>query len=193
MRRAPLIVALAALAVVGVLAGCDSTSGNQSNGSATVPRNWPVPNDPTAAAERAGLEMLGREMLEVHYHAHLEVTVRGVDITVPAGIGIDAAKQTITALHTHDQTGIVHIESAEEIPFTLGQFFTEWDQPLSATQVGPIKVDANEEVRLYRNGTVVPGDPAAVRFAAHDQLVVWLGPKGEQPDVRATYVFPAGL
>jgi hypothetical protein len=137
--------------------------------------------------------MLDREMLAVHYHAHVDVIVRGVHITVPALIGIDPQKREITALHTHDPTGIVHIESAEDIPFTVGQFFTEWGQPLSSTQVGPVKAADGEIVRAYRNGQHMSGDPAAMRFAAHAEIVIWLGPASEQPKVPSVYSFPAGL
>lgn len=136
--------------------------------------------------------MLGTEMLDVHYHAHVDIIVRDQKVTVPANIGIDLKSRTITALHTHDTSGIVHIESAADIPFTLGQLFTEWGQPLSANELGPIKAGAEEQVRLYRNGTLVPGDPAAYRFQAHDELVLWLGPASAQPSVPSTYNFPPG-
>jgi hypothetical protein len=192
MRRVQL--ALALLLAAGLTGACSSTSDNPpATGQSAVPRVWPLPADPAAAAAKAGLPMLGEEMLEVHYHAHLDVTVRGVTIVVPAGIGIDNARHAISPLHTHDTTGIVHIESAEDLPFTLGQLFTEWGQPLSTSQVGPVKAGPDEEVRLYRNGTRVAGDSAALKLTAHDELVVWLGQKGEQPQVRRSYPFPNGL
>jgi hypothetical protein len=66
-------------------------------------------------------------------------------------------------------------------------------QPLTGNQVGPVAAGPGEQVRVYRNGTAITGDPAALKFAAHDQLVVWLGPAGEQPQVRSAYTFPSGL
>lgn len=175
--------------LIALLAACNSSS--SSGGS--FPTVWPTPTNPAAAAQAAGLPLLDREMLEVHYHAHLDVFVRGQRITVPANIGIDVQRQRITALHTHDTTGIVHIESERNIPFTLSQFFTEWGQPLTVAQVGPVVAGENEQVRLYRNGELTPGDPAQLRFAAHDEIVVWLGPANEQPEVPASYNFPEGL
>src|SRR5262249_26867944 len=82
--------------------------------------------------------MLGQEELAVHYHAHLDVLVNGQPVPVPADLGIDEARRLISPLHTHDDTGVIHIESATNAPFTLGQFFAEWGQPLRATQVGPV-------------------------------------------------------
>jgi len=153
---------------------------------------WGLPADPSAAAARAGLPMLGQEMLDVHYHAHLDVIVRGQQITVPAQIGIDVARQQISALHTHDASGVVHIESSRDVPFTLGQLFTEWGQTLTAHQVGPDVAATGEQVRVYRNGTLVAGDPASLKFTAHDEIVVWLGPAGQQPQVPSSYTFPNG-
>ena len=200
MRRV-LACALAVVILVGPLAACDSGDepGRAPAGAGTgptptvVPRVWPLPDDPSAAAAKAGLQMLDREMLAVHYHAHVDVLVRGVAIRVPANIGIDVRRQRISALHTHDATGIVHIESGEDIPFTLGQFFTEWGQPLRTGRVGPVAVQPGEELRVYRNGRRETGNPGALRFRAHDQIVVWVGPATERPRVPASYKFPAGL
>jgi hypothetical protein len=137
--------------------------------------------------------MLGEEMLAVHYHSHLDVIVDGQHVTVPAHIGIDTVRQAISPLHTHDTTGIVHIESAKDIPFTLGQFFTEWGQPLTTDQVGTKTISSGEVLHVYRNGAPVAGNPAALRFQAHNEIAVWVGPSNATPHVSTTYKFPAGL
>lgn len=182
-----------ALALVLALALASACSSPQKAPAAPVSSVWPAPADAEAAARAAGLPLLEREMLDVHYHAHLDVNVRGKRITVPPYIGIDIEQRKITALHTHDATGIIHIESAEDIPFTIGQFFAEWGQPLTTTRVGPITAGNEEQVRVYRNGKPVSGDPAAIKFAKHDQILVWLGPSGENPTVPASYQFPPNL
>ena len=43
--------------------------------------------------------MLDREMLAVHYHAHLDVIVRGVHVTVPAFIGIGLVAASAALFH----------------------------------------------------------------------------------------------
>ena len=197
--KRPVIAALLALAVAGA-AGCSSANPPASppapatsSTAGGFPTNWPLPADPAAAAKAAGLEMLGSENLQVHYHSHLDIDVRGQKITVPANIGIDTKNRAITALHTHDTSGVVHIESAQDVPFTLGQLFTEWGQPLSANQIGPVKAAEGEQVRLYRNGQLVEGDPAGYKFQPHDELVLWLGPASAQPSIPSSYAFPPGL
>jgi hypothetical protein len=137
--------------------------------------------------------MLGQEQLTVHYHAHLDVVVDGQGVPVPAFIGIDLVRHLISSLHTHDASGVVHIESATDVPFTLGQVFTEWGQPLRADQVGPVTIAHGQELRVYRNGQRVAGDPSALRLRAHDEIVVWVGPSSEQPKVPSNYAFPPGL
>ena len=137
--------------------------------------------------------MLGQEMLTVHYHAHLDVIVDNQHITVPAGLGIDNTRRAISPLHTHDTTGIVHIESGQEIPFTIGQLFTEWGQPLSTHQVGPKPIGNDEVLRVYRNGKPTSGDPATLKFQAHDEIVICVGPTNATPNPPTSYQFPSGL
>jgi hypothetical protein len=192
----------------GVLAAAAALAGSGCGGSspapvatpptvagaqATATAGWALPTDASTAARAAGLVMLGEEQLKVHYHAHLDIVVDGQRVPVPAFIGIDLTRHLISPLHTHDASGVVHIESATDVPFTLGQVFTEWGQPLRADHVGPVTVAPGQELRVYRNGQRVAGDPGALRLRAHDEIVVWVGPTSEQPKVPSTYAFPPGL
>ena len=47
--------------------------------------------------------------------------------------------QCIYWLHTHAPDGVIHVESPTQRIYTLGDFFDEWHQPLSANQVGDVK------------------------------------------------------
>ena len=174
----------------GTSGGAASTS---SSSSAPASGAWARNPDQTSTAKKAGLQMLGNEMLQVHYHAHLDVIVDGQKVTVPQYIGIDENAQTITALHTHDTSGVLHIESGEDIPFKLGQVFTEWGQPLSATQVGPVALGPDKVLKLIVNGKEVAGDPAQYVLKQHDEVVVWVGAKDATPQVPSSYSFRPGL
>jgi hypothetical protein len=92
------------------------------------------------------------EQLAYHIHAHLAVYVHGKLRALPAGIGIPGSQaentpqgpvaaggQCIYWLHTHAADGIIHVESPTERLYTLGNFFDEWHQPLSSTQVAGAK------------------------------------------------------
>lgn len=185
------VVALTAAAVIA-LAGCTSDSEPPSPPTSSS-ADFGLPADASAAAAAAGLPMLGQEHLNVHYHAHVDLVVRGQAVTVPAFIGIDRAQSKIAPLHTHTPDGIVHVESATDVPFTLGQFFTEWGHPISASAIGTVTAVSSEQLRVYRNGEQVSGDPAALKFEPHDEIYVWLGPSSEKPTVPSSYPFANGL
>src|SRR5919201_239751 len=65
-----------------------------------------------------GLNALSQEALAFHIHQHLDIFVNGKKVAVPAFIGIDDGS-FITELHTHDASGIIHVESAQTKPYTL--------------------------------------------------------------------------
>jgi hypothetical protein len=203
----PILAAAALISALALLAGCGSEPEPPDAPTASAPSapsasdgldnsvgTWSRVADQSASAARAGLPMLGQEMLAVHYHAHLDLLVRGEPIPVPAGVGIDSIQQKISPLHTHDLTGVVHIESEKDIAFTLGQFFTEWGQPLEASRVGPIALAKDEQLRVYRDGKLVTGNPAAIKFTRHGEFFIWVGPAGSPPShPPSTFDFPKGL
>ncbi len=56
-----------------------------------------------------GLEPLTEEGQVVHIHQHLDLYVDGDKVTVPASIGIGPQDAFISDLHTHDDSGIMHV------------------------------------------------------------------------------------
>ena len=105
---------------------------------------------------------------------------------MPAGIGfvVEGGKvQGLTVLHTHDTSGVLHVESAKPKPYTLGQAFTEWGVALSATQVGGLQADPTHEVQVFVNGQKFTGDPATIRLKKHLEIALWYGPTGTTPTV----------
>ncbi|MEY9887232.1 hypothetical protein ABIA35_001612 [Catenulispora sp. MAP12-49] len=182
-------------ASTGAAAGAPTTAAapSTSSGAPSSAAGWARNPDQASTALKAGLPMLGSEMLQVHYHAHLDVIVDGKPVTVPQYVGIDENAQTITALHTHDTSGVMHIESGKDVPFKLGQFFTEWGQPLSSTQAGPVAIGGDEVLHVFVNGKEITGDPAQYVLKAHDEIAVWVGDKAQTPQVPASYDFPPGL
>jgi hypothetical protein len=119
--------------------------------------------------------------------------VDGKTVTVPALVGIDEAKQQISPLHTHDTTGVVHIESPVKKDFTLGEFMTEWNVPISKDALGPLKTGGGKELRVYVNGKGQTGDPAVLKLAAHDEIAVVYGAPADKVHVPVSYNWPEGL
>jgi len=135
----------------------------------------------------AAVPCSGTEMTRFHIHAHLEIDIRGARQVVPAHIGI--RQDCLYWLHTHDDTGLVHVEADVPAVYTLGQFFTVWNQPLSRDAVLGERAGPGEEVRVFVDGQPYSGDPRTVPLGAHEQIVVQLGPPFPTPQ---PFTFPPG-
>jgi hypothetical protein len=155
---------------------------------------WVAPADASAAVAAAGLPMLNQEGSAQHIHAHLDVIVNGAPVQVPAELGIDVARQQISPLHTHDTTGVIHIESpSATATFTLGQFFTEWQVSMSTDHLGGLANDATHHLKVYVNGKLRDGDPAGIVLAAHDEIALVYGSDSQQVTVPTSYQWTNGL
>ncbi|GAC1409623.1 MAG: hypothetical protein NVSMB60_31210 [Mycobacterium sp.] len=143
------------------------------------------------AVAAAGLPMLSAEDATEHIHAHLDVLVDGHGVPVPAGIGIDAKNRRISPLHTHDDSGIIHIESPVRRPFSVGEFFSEWQVSLSADNIGALRAGEDRALRVFVNGALRQGDPAAITVAAHDEVAIVYGIAQPGETIPAKYDFPA--
>lgn len=203
MQKRRIAIGVAVLAGAVSLAACGS-DGSKANASATTTTatdskpaassvSWPAPADASAQAKAAGLPMLGQEGQVLHIHSHLDVFVDGKQVTVPADIGIDLNKQQISPLHTHDTSGVVHIESPVKADFTLGEFMTEWNVPISKDALGPLKTGGGKELHVFVNGKEQSGDPAALKLAAHEEIAVVYGSPDAKVQVPSSYNWPQGL
>ena len=97
---------------------------------------------------------------------HLNVTVDGKQITIPANIGIDPKLHKDNSLdiygpqksplHTHTASGTVHVESKIIANYTLGEFLNVWGLPLAGKTVN---MTANGiPVADFRNQILNDGD-----------------------------------
>ncbi len=144
----------------------------------------------------AGLDVLRAEGAAEHFHAHLDVLVDGKPVTVPADIGFsfNSAGQPngISALHSHDETGIIHIEAPTAgVTYTLGQFLTEWGV-LDGTDANPGTAhSAQDGWKVAVNGVPHDGKISDVVLKAHDEIVLFHG--AAPSPLPASFTFPSGL
>jgi hypothetical protein len=164
----PGLIAVAVLALCGC--GSSGRAENTAPPAATTSNGAPVIDGIRCQEER----------LESHYHAHLTLLRDGRKVTVPAFIGIDQQHQCLYWLHTHDTSGIVHIESPDARTYTLGQFFDIWGRPLSATRAGPLRGDLKVFVGTKR----ISGDPSRLVLHAHDVITIEQGREVPPPPYR---------
>jgi hypothetical protein len=196
---------LAFLVVLGVAAlaaaGCGGESEPDAPAATPSSVSWPAPDDPNALTREAGLEPEKKETLIHHVHAHLDVFVDREPVLVPAGIGIEiddpgvlrgtnpvayggieeCEEPCISPLHTHDESGVLHTESATAEDNTLGQFFIEWDVKLDESCVGEF-CRPDDEIAIYVDGEPYDGDPREIALTDAKQIAIVIGdPPAEIP------------
>ena len=184
MKRSPAVVfAVVALFVLGACGGGDkkpttsaattaSTAGDSLKVWQTAPP-WPLTDRQADRIADAGLPLLTAEGTKVHYHAHLDVFRNGDPVTVPANIGIDYQRQVISPLHTHDDSGIVHVEGLKDEPITLGQFLTEWGVRVESDCTGDICPP--DPIAVYVDGVKQTGPVTELVFKSRQEVALVLG------------------
>jgi hypothetical protein len=159
---------------------------------------WPAPADPMKLTVKAGLTPETHEFLFLHVHAHLDVFVNGMPVTVPAGIGINihdpgvhsakakdgstvygfidppCAQACISPLHTHDISGILHTEAKKNQFNNLGEFFTEWNVRLGDKCVGGY-CKPTAPISIYVDGDAYTGDPRQIGLEDLKEIAIVIG------------------
>lgn len=187
MKKTLIIVLVVAIvAAVGFFLLKKDSKPVQTNDFSSVPVSDQLLNN----MQQAGLPPLAAEGTKMHIHQHLDITINGQDKTVPAEIG--EGTSFISPLHTHDSSGVLHVESPEVKDFKLGQFFTEWGIKLDQNCIGSYCSDEKNKLVVAVNGQAIT-DPANYVLKDHDQIHIWYGPKDQTPEIKATYQFAQGL
>jgi hypothetical protein len=154
---------------------------------------WPAPAHPLALARDAGLRVNSMEGSVQHYHAHLDILVDGKPATVPGNIGIDTSNGQLAEVHTHDTTGVIHVEAPDkDHRYVLGQVFAEWDVRLDATHLGGLTAGGDKTLRAYVDGEQVKGDPSRIELKPHEEIALVYGPANAKVDVPKSYTFQPG-
>lgn len=129
-----------------------------------------------------------------HIHVHVSLFHNGTQIAIPLAIGIvnpvigtggvlALSGSCMYHLHTHDRTGLIHIENPTVATFTLGDVFDIWGEPLTRSNIagftGPVLVyTANCAVGfpfICDAPSVYSGDPRAIVFTQHEQITLEIG------------------
>ena len=193
-------IVIAAL-IVGVVIATRSSGSSSSGQTSSVVTNrlatnkidfasqgtWPANYDNLSGA-MAALKLPGQSDTVLHYHAHLNIFADGKKVVVPQNLGLDVNNQVYSPIHTHDESGVIHIEAdTKDFRGTLGDVFDVWgvrfDKDCLGGYCGGVKVWVNgKPVNQY-------GD---LELQSHDAVTIVAGPEpaGFKPD--SSYKFPAG-
>lgn len=202
-RLGPWLLIGAVIAIAAIVAVVFASRGGGGNSTAAkVPNEsqlvglqlGPAPWNPgldtlPARLKPLGLHDLTSEGEVLHIHQHLDIFVNGKHEPVPQGIGI-YGNQFLTELHTHDSSGIIHVESPVAKHFDLGQFFGAWGVRLTPDCVGGYCRQVTPWT-MYVNGEAYQGDPAALVLREHQEIVFVIGTPPKK--IPSSYKFTAGL
>lgn len=130
-----------------------------------------------------------------HVHVHLSLFINGVQIALPEGIGIPNPQELRPGLvnngncfywlHTHDHTGVIHVEAPAKATYTLGNFFDVWGEPLTPTNVAGLQGTLTE----YVDGVPFTGDPSTITLTPYKEITLEIGTPIVKPPA---YIFPLG-
>ncbi|HEY6165858.1 MAG TPA: hypothetical protein VIW25_13210 [Nitrososphaeraceae archaeon] len=122
-----------------------------------------------------GIQCNNVEQLVSHIHAHLDIFINGQPYTIPSQIGI--TDKCFYWLHTHDESGVIHIESPVAKDYTIGQFFNIWNQKFSNTQILDNIVNGKNTLNVYVNGNKVNAavNYRDIKLKAHDEIAIVYG------------------
>lgn len=188
------LVLLLALAVAALTAAGASSS-SKLPGLMTGKAPWGANDGPGLKARvlAIGLDALPREALKLHIHQRMAVLVNGRFVYVPPGIGIDVKGKFITELHTHDASGIIHVESPVKRKFTLGEFFDVWGLRFTSRCLGGYCAKGRKQVMVWTDGKRVLGDPRRIVLTERLSIVVAYGTPASVPrPIPKHFPFPQG-
>lgn len=95
----------------------------------------------------------------IHLHPYLQIWVEGRNVTIPADVGIIQNGGCLQPVHTHDASGILHIELTQAEAsgsWSLADFFTIWKFSCSVQPSQCPVVNGNSRPVVF-NGTDILG------------------------------------
>ncbi len=118
-----------------------------------------------------------------HFHAHVTIYINGKRILIPANIGIAPDGSCLYWLHTHDDSGVIHIEAPTGSSFTFGNFLDIWEQRFR--QLGyPDQFADPAGWQVYVNGKPLSGDFRRIPLHSHLLMTLAYHSPGVQPDTN---------
>lgn len=105
-----------------------------------------------------------------HYHLKIEIKQDQKKIPIPPNIGING--NCIHPLHTHDSTGLVHIDHPKKIQATLGDLFDTMGVVFSDHQLGALKKIDGFNFELYLNEKLVKRNYRNVKLEDKQEIKI---------------------
>src|SRR2546421_2963518 len=160
------IIGVVALAVAGLVYLVAAQSQTPANAAYPV-----VDNMSCQSTEQGG----------THIHAHVTMYVNGTKTPIPANVGIASDNSCLYWLHTHDDTGVIHIEAPGGVSATFGNFLDIWGQRFQ--QLGyPSQLSAATGWQVYVNGKPFSGNFRTIPLQSHNLITLAYNSPAIQPN-----------
>ena len=132
-----------------------------------------------------GLPRLTQEGQALDLHVRISVKVDSAAVKVPSSVGLNGEEVAggrmvsgfVSAIHTHDASGLVHVHSPDLRSYTLGQLFDVWGVSLTQERIGGYCVGAGRTLTVEANGRRVEGDPRELELSDGQRISVVYGAK----------------
>lgn len=183
MSRSLLVAAMAA--ALGLLAGCGQ-SGPPEKGllvAGTNIRATQPPWAPQYVSLQQRIKTLGLptgDSEKFHIHAQVSIYNHGLLVPVPANVGIDERRHIETTIHTHDGSGIIHMEAPHPYNYTLGDLFAIWGVRFGAGTLGALQDHGSNRVWVYVNNKLTT-DAARYVLRNGDDVSIGYGTQNSFP------------
>jgi hypothetical protein len=182
------LAGLIVLASAGCSAGSDTPPGLTIAGPGLQTGNPPWSPEYAHLAQRLrALRIPPGGAEKFHIHAMLHIYVNGLLVPMPADIGLDPKRHIESSLHTHDRTGVIHMEAAHPYNFTLGDFFGVWGVKLGPAQLGGLTGFGGNKLHFYLNGQPLR-NPAAHVLHNGESIVIGYGPPSDYSHTPSTFL-----
>lgn len=182
-KKQTIILVVVALVLAVMVSTLLIFSGSQKQGPGNGLQETKAPWQPEYGHLAEHLQTLGIPppgTEHYHIHARLAVFAEGKQQPVPANLGLYQTAGVFSALHTHDTTGVIHIESDQPFEVKLSDVFTIWGVKFTDTQVGGYKNDGTNTVQVFVNGKQIE-KPTEYAVQPHDDIIVGYGAPGSFP------------
>lgn len=112
----------------------------------------------------------------LHWHPHLTIVVKGERVPIPSNIGVGPQhrgmptfepQMGMTAMHTHDETGIIHLEFPGRVrkqDLKLGNFFQIWGKDFNEFGSSVTMTVNGKENAELENYEMKDGDKIEIRY-----------------------------
>ena len=177
-ERTRRITIISVIAAIVVIAGAIIAYVVYSNNTQNQPQTPQVVNPQYPPVDNIYCDQ--QEQLAFHIHAHLTMYINGQALPLPSQIGIAKDQSCLYWLHTHDTSGVIHMEAPTNHSFVLGNFLDEWSTEFASLGYPPQLDQIGWQA--YVNGKPYNGDFHKIPLQAHTLITLMYNSPHAVPD-----------